>query len=274
VICRPNSKNIIRICNLPKVKIIKCELNDLDLCIFDEKPIDTIYHLAWDNPSGILRADLNTQIKNIEYISEIIKIAKRYNCCKIIATGTIFENLYDSVSKIKKFTNNAYYIYTKKYIYDMLHQLSLQLGLQFVWLTFCHPIGKYIKTDQLIAGTIIKLFNNQPVKLGAGDNIFDIFAVEDLVDALYLTGITKLKKDNYFIGSGHPRSIKEYMECIRDIINPNCELQFGIIETDGLYLSKEWMNCQNFNKETGFLPKISFNTAVDATYNWLINTNL
>ncbi|MDR2579703.1 MAG: NAD(P)-dependent oxidoreductase [Fibromonadaceae bacterium] len=262
-ICRPNSKNISRICDLPNVKVIES--------MFVKKPIDVIFHLAWDNPSGKLRADFSTQLRNVNYATEIAELARKCECSKVVATGTIFENLCWQISQIPQFTNSAYYLYTKKYIYEMLRQLSLQSGFQLTWLTFCHPIGKYNKPEQLIAGSILKLLNKQPVLLGHGNNIFDIIAVEDLANALYLAGNIKLNSDRYFIGSERPCSVREYLERVRNIVNPNGELCFGEIPADGLDLLPKWLDYSAFAEETGYSPKICFDTAVRATAEWLFN---
>lgn len=269
-ICRTGSENINRIRDCHNATIVECEFTDLVSVSEKAMPekIDVIYHLAWENASGPSRSDLQSQIKNIIIVDQVVRLAQKKKVDKIIVSGTVSENLCDRIQQTDKFVPAAYYLFSKRYVKNILEQLSYQKSFKLVWITFCHPIGEYNKPDQLITKTIIDLSNGFSPQFGIATNMFDVIAVEDLAAALYLAGEKGLHKTCYYVGSGEPKQLRQYLEKVRDIISPNANLSFGSLPDDGLALDVKWFDDSDFRKETGFATQISIEEAIMRTSEW------
>jgi len=268
-ICLPGSEDISRIIDLENVMIVESDLEELsDKSITDEE-LDVIYHLAWDSPSGVSRADIENQTKNVSYSVNLMSVAEKYKCKRIVVTGTVSEELCPELETQNGWQPIAYYLFTKRYIRNIMKQWSAKNNVPLSWITFCHPIGKYNKTEQLITSSILKLRNNVPIKLGDGKSAFNVIAVSDLVNALYLAGVKELKTDIYFVGGAETLTVKDYMEKLRSIINPDGILLWGEASSIGLDLKHEWLCDIAFITETGYKPLLTFEQAVIETANWL-----
>lgn len=270
-ICSTNSSHKTRLAEFIEVKIISCDLKEIGMLpnLISERDFDVIYHLAWNGASGDLRADYNVQIDNIRWTTQLAEVARELGCKKIVVTGTVCENQCEAIIQKEMFSGSSYYLLAKKTSYDMLKMHCLQKGITLVWCTFYHPIGRYNKQEQLIANTIWKLMVGEKLEFSSGKQLFDVISVKDLAWGLYLSGEKALKKDRYFIGSGQPRQLAEYLQKVRDIVKEDAELRFGKFIDDKLPMERSWLDIAEFSFETGFEPQSSFEDGVIETWNWI-----
>ena len=263
-LCRKDTANLNRIKDLKGVSIIEGSLEDVeklpDLC--KERDFDVLYHLAWRGASGEERANSVIQAENISWSLKLTQVAKTMGVKKIVVSGTVCENQCEAMIKNQYTGKSAYYLMAKRSTYEMLSVLCRQLELPLVWCTFYHPIGKYNKPEQLIMNTILKLKKGETPQFGPADKWFDVIAAEDLCHGFYLAGLVNLKKDRYFIGSGQPRILKDYLCEVQEIVNPELPLEFGIFKDDGLPMERSWLDATAFEVETGFQNRVEFGEAV------------
>ena len=81
-IVRDKEENITKIKDIPRIKIIYCDLSvfrNLSKYI-EDRDIDALYHLAWVGSAGALRGDSDVQIRNIQYTCDTIKACLEINC--------------------------------------------------------------------------------------------------------------------------------------------------------------------------------------------------
>ena len=263
-LCRKDTTNLNRIKDLKGVRIIEGSLEDVeklpDLC--KERDFDVLYHLAWRGASGEERANSVIQAENITWCLRLIQVAKSMGVKKVVVSGTVCENQCEAMIRNQYTGKSAYYLMAKRSTYEMLSVLCRQLELPLVWCTFYHPIGKYNKPEQLIMNTILKLKKGETPQFGPADKWFDVIAAEDLCRGFYLAGLKNLKKDRYFIGSGQPRVLKDYLYEVREVVNPKVPLEIGYFLDDGLPMKRSWLNENAFVEETGFKCLIGFREQV------------
>ena len=212
-ITRTESAHIDR---LPEaVTVINCGLDDYDQLlkrVKNEKP-DVFYHLAWEGISWSEcgRTNAFVQIQNVRRTLYALQAAKEANCLKFVAAGTASENYHTQIARASGFRDIAFYALSKKYVRDMARQFSFQLGIDFTWCTFGHPVGRYLKQDLLFTYAVHSLLNGDSPTFGSGKNWTDVIHIKDLAVGLYLAGEQKLSKTDYHIGSGEPRVLKDYL---------------------------------------------------------------
>lgn len=270
-ICRQNSANLGRIREFGNVRVIVCGLGEIgqlyEKC--KERGFDVFYHLAWQGASGNARMDSVVQANNMKGMLEAVKSADLLGCSKFVATGTVCEYQCRAIVEKNIQPPSAFYLLAKEASYKMVKIECLKRGIPLVWCTFYHPIGKYNKPDQFIASVILKLMKNESPQVGPADKWFDIIDVEDLSRGLYLAGKKELQEDRYFIGSGNPRILKEYLEDIRVFVNAEVGFQYNAYSDDGLPMEQEWLDAVPFMEAAGFRPNISFLESLERMCKWL-----
>lgn len=229
---------------------------------------DVWYQLAWEGSSGEMRAFPEVQIRNEILSVNAMETAQKIACKKIIFTGTVYENISESILENPAFDKNSFYIIAKKHAHEMTLQLSKKLGIEYVWCTFCHPVGKYMSEKQLIPYAVKSFVNNEPTAFGSCSQYFDIISVEYLADALVVLGENKCSKNAYYIGSGQPRILREYITEAAQICGYGLEIGFGKRPDDGMIFKKEWFDCSEFVNEFGI--KATYSSA-DVINGMLIN---
>lgn len=273
VLCRKNSGNYSELQKVSGVHIVEAGLEEMLLVpqICKERNFDAFYHLAWKGASGNLRTDYTTQIENIKWTCDCVKIAKFLKCKKIIVTGTVCEKQCEAIGRQQNFYGSSYYLFAKKTANDLARSLSKKIDIPLIWCQFYHPIGIFNKKEQLIANTIYKILNHENVEFGKATNLFDIIDVRDLVIALRIMGERNLIQDEYYIGSGTPQLLKEYLDIVKNLIDSSAYMDYGAINTIDLPMRLEWLDMLPFQKEVNFTPKISLKKSIIDMKMWMEN---
>jgi nucleoside-diphosphate-sugar epimerase len=251
--CLNNDPGISR---LPPETGIVCEMLNLPQA-------DTFYHLAWASASGPGRADALTQSENAGLTLQALEAAYRLGCKRFIALGTVYERLVGQILEANRFKGPDFYVLTKDYAHKMANQLAYKLGIGFVWCTICHPIGRSIKPEQLMAGVVSALKAKKSPPLGPCTALYDIVAVEDVARGLAMLGeADNLANREYYIGSGKPKPLREWLEEARRVLGAETPLGFGEKPDDGLRFEEGWFDISALQTDTGYAPQISFAEAV------------
>jgi len=70
--------------------------------------------------------------------------------------------------------------------------------------------------------------------------------------ALFLLGAHETKRHAYFIGSGKPRILREYLLSIKDIFGNNAEIGLGEKPEDGAVYEWDWFDTKALCEDTNF----------------------
>lgn len=263
-LARKGSENIKR---LQDVNLVWCGMDDYDS--FEGEHADTFYHLAWEGATGTGRDDEELQAKNIIRTVQALKAAKRVGCRRFVALGTVYENLVPQILTDTRHRKPDFYLLSKQSAHYMCLKLASKLDIEFVWATIFQPIGRYIKKDQVMAYAISGLLNGKPPEFGPAMEPYDITAVEDIAYGLRLLGECRLSRNEYYIGSGSPMSMKEYLKRARDILNVDTELKIGTRPDDGLRFSYDWYDISAIQEDTGYAARVGYDRAVVNVAEWI-----
>ena len=116
--------------------------------------------------------------------------------------------------------------------------------------------------------SIKKMLKNETPEYTKAEQIWDYLYAEDMAKALYLVSEKGINNSIYCVGSGVSKVLKEYIEEIRNQINPELELKIGYKD----YAENQVMNLSvdisDLTKDTGFVPEIDFKEGIRRTINW------
>jgi nucleoside-diphosphate-sugar epimerase len=247
-LCRVGSRNTSR---LPDGVRIEYKLDALPRA-------DVFYHLAWESASGAGRANAELQSRNATFTITTLEAAAGIGCGKFIALGTIYEKLSSQVTASGAFGGSDFYILSKEYAHVMADKLAYKLGIDFTWCTVCHPFGSYVKREQMLASVIEKLRLGESMDFGPGREYYDITAAADLACGLRLAGGTAARRREYFIGSGTPRILREYIEETRRVLGGDASVIYDARPDDGLRFKREWFDITPLSRDVGYAPKTQF----------------
>lgn len=92
--------------------------------------------------------------------------------------------------------------------------------------------------------------------------------VGEVVRALMLIDKRGRRDIVYGIGSGKYHSLREYIECIRDIIDPGFELGIGDIPAMSEKAFSSCVNIYDLVRNTGFKVQVSFEEGIQRMIEW------
>jgi nucleoside-diphosphate-sugar epimerase len=264
-LCRAGSGAVSR---LPQgVEIVYCDMDSYDT--LSGVQADVFFHLAWEGATGAGRGDEELQLRNAGRTLQALKASRRLGCKRFIATGTIFEKLLPQITDFAGFRQADFYLLSKQYAHSMCAKLASKIGADFVWGTFFHPIGKYIKPEQMMAYAINGMLRGIPPEFGPAQEPYDITAVENIAYGLYLLGEKTLSRNEYYIGSGSTRRMYEYLEAAKAVLRSDVELKIGARPDDGMRFDFSWFDISPLTKDTGYAPKVTFEQAVRNCMQWI-----
>lgn len=206
--------------------------------IFDEHiPMygyDAFYHLAWTGVNGPNKANPIVQLENAKLTVKCAEFAKKTGCKKFLCAGTIAERAVESLPDLKNVNGGMMYGIAKDCTHKILETYCKNIGLNFVWMQFSNIYGPLNKTGNLISYTIGELIANKEASFGPAVQPYDFIYVDDLIEAVYKVGICENKHDFYYIGSGKPRLLKDYLFEIGELCNKKELIKIGIRKDDGI----------------------------------------
>ncbi len=266
---RPNSSRTEYIRNLDFITVTECDLSHLSE-FESEECFDAFYHFGWENGKKEFRNDSYQQNRNIIYTLDAVKLAAKLGCETFVATGSQAE--YGRVSEqiapeTPTFPDNAYGA-AKLCAYKLSQIYANSLGLRHIWARIFSVYGPYDNPDTLISMAIRKFLMKATPNMTKGEQQWDYLYSEDLAKALYLIGQKGIANSIYCLGSGQTRSIREYINVLKDCINPDLNLIFGKIPYNDTQVMHLCADISNLSKDTGFSPEVSFEEGILRTIAW------
>ena len=213
-VCRENSQNITEIPQSPFVKVLECNLDQLQSL---ERKLsadyDVFYHFGWDGSFGAARMDLSTQTKNIQYSLDAVELAKKLGCKVFIGAGSQSE--FGHVNGVLHpdtpcNPDNGYGV-AKLAAGQMTRLKCKEYGIRHNWVRILSMYGPHDKAHTMVMSTILKMLNGQRVQFTKGDQIWDYIYNKDAARAFRM--IAEQGKDGavYCFGSGKTRRLREYI---------------------------------------------------------------
>ena len=271
VLCRASSERSKNIPDDARVQKIDCPLDKMNELTLGEKH-DMFFHLAWDGTTGASRNDMYLQNTNVRYTLDAVRLAHRSGCGVFVGAGSQAEYgraTEKLCSNTPTFPENGYGI-AKLCAGQMSRKLCQELGIKHIWTRILSVYGEFDGERSLVMSTIIKLLNGERPSFTAGEQIWDYMYSGDTAKAM--TELAFCGKDGgiYCLGSGNARPLREYIEVIKDKINPEAELGFGEIPYSSEQVMLLCADTQELERDTGFVPFVDFETGISRTIDWYI----
>ena len=271
-IIRKHSSRRKYIDGLPNVMVIECNLSEFDKLRNDDLgQYDVIFNLAWEGSDQGSRQNPDIQKKNIDYIPAIIDFAQRSGCKTFIGAGSQAEYGHVSGRINEDYPLNPVSEYgkAKLQVEILSREICKAKGIRHIWARIFSVYGPGMGMDSLITYSISEMIKGRSPQMTNGEQLWDFMYAEDAAVALYLLARSELSDGVFCIASGESKSIKEYAIIIRDVVNPEVELQFGAIPYQKNQAMELIGDISNLKRETGFKPSVPFDVGIKRTFEWM-----
>lgn len=226
---------------------------------------DVVINLAWIGVGGALQGDYGAQIKSMELTAGYYSLAKQLGARRFISVGTVSENQVGVVANLKKY-RNANYIIAKSAIRDML-LASESAECKVVWAQLGTLYGENCRGRTLMAYAAEQIKSGNIAEFGPGEQYYDFVHRDDCARALRLLASAEgLNSSIYYIGSGEPRKLKDFLvEVGTELKHPEL-VKIGARPDDGSVYLKEWFDIGPMTRDTGYIPKVDFVSGLRRLY--------
>jgi nucleoside-diphosphate-sugar epimerase len=225
------------------------------------------FNLAWGGTEKLSDLDIEAQLMNVIWNEKALEIAHEIGCSKFIQVGTMEEAFTHKYLELDYNHNSEYnrhviYSVAKIAANKTLDIKSSLLGIDYNYVLHSHVMGPDDDKDSFLQVTLQKLIDGDDLIFSTGEQIFDVISKEDCVEGYYLICKKGKNKSEYWVGSGKPRRLREYVEMMYHLFPSNKTMQFGKFPYDDVKLSKEDFSIKNLVNDTGFTPKKSYTDIV------------
>ncbi len=256
-----------RISNLPqsnKVHIVECDLQDYRSLSL-EGQYDAFIHLSWEKTFGASRDDAEVQSRNIQYTLDACHLAHRCGCKVFVGAGSQAEyGVQDVVltSDLPVKPESGYGI--AKYAAGKLSaMLCKSLGMRQNWVRILSVYGPNDGENTLISYVIRELKAGRSPELTKCEQIWDYLYADDAGDAILAIAEKGIDGKPYPLGSGKGRKLSEYIEDIRQFVNPEIDVKYGTKDYyphQPMYLVAD---ISELSRDTKWVPSVLYVESLD-----------
>lgn len=261
-VIRPGSQRNIRYMKQYQADIVECDLADIhrlqeyEIC----QNADYFIHLGWCGTFGEQRNDDSMQQKNVEYALSACEVASGLGCEAFLFAGSQaefgrVEGLLNQ--EVETHPENAYGR-AKLEAGHRTRELCKLKGMRHIYMRILSVYGPGDGLETMVSSTIRKLRDGVSPKFTPGEQLWDYLYSDDAAEALLLS-CEKGKADRiYCLGSGTAKPLREYIEQIGKIVNPEVALQIGALPYGSNQVMHLCADITALQEDTGFIPKVEF----------------
>jgi len=230
---------------------------------------DAFYHLAWRGVNGAEKADPTVQLANIQMAVDCANVCKKIGVEKLLCAGTVAENATFSLPYLSHTSGGMMYGVAKHACNLIVEDYCKNIGLPFVWMQFSNIYGVGNKTGNLVSYTLGELMAGKEATFGPAQQPYDFIYVDDLIEAVYRLGANTTPKAFYYIGSGSPRKLADYLLRIGELAGCADKVGIGVRADDGIKYTIEMFDNSDLVSAVGDYVTTTFDEGILKTIEWL-----
>ncbi len=250
------------------------ELKTIPLTI--NKKWDVFYNLAWGGGSSLSDLHVDLQLQNVAWANEAFISAYEIGVRKFIHIGTMEEVFANSYLQLDYQTDKYYNRHVVYALAKGISKLSLRTiankysDMDLLFATNSHVMGPFDDKDSFLQITLQKLVNGSELIFSAGTQMFDVISVHDCVAAYTALGQAGRNGFDYWVGSGRPRMLKDYVLEMASLYPSQQPFQFGKLPYNDISLQKKNFDISLLKDHTNFTHNWSYADCVRELYEWVI----
>lgn len=195
-------------------------------------PFQTVIHGAWIGVESDERNDWYKQIKNIDFLVDILEVSKQVGASKFIFLGSQSEygNIKGKIDESHSTEALNAYGGVKLGCLEILKTFSRLNEIEWIWLRLFSLYGEKQGENWLLPSLIKSIKENNHKDFTLGEQVYAYLYVKDF--AMIINKIINMPIESgiYNISSNEGKTIKSLVESVRNYVNPNFILNFGALD--------------------------------------------
>ena len=256
--------------NIACVNVLNKEISELKNYI-PENEYMYFFHLAWAGTSGSARADYNLQLNNVKQTCDYIQLCKEIDCKRVVYASSINEmETYEYLQSNDIEPSGGYIYGTGKLAAHLMGETVAKMkGIEFIPLIITNIYGVGEKSARMIYTSINKLIHKEHCSFTAGQQMYDFIYLTDAINSIIAISEKGKAFNCYYIGSGEPRPLREFLLEMRDIVDPEAEIGLGDIPFKGVDISYDQFDLKKVQQDTGYVNQITFSDGIKMTAEYI-----
>lgn len=232
---------------------------------------DCFYHLAWVGTSGPARADYSAQLNNVKLTCDYIMLCKEIGCKRVVYASSINEmETYEYLQSDNIEPTGGYIYGTGKLAAHLMGETVAKLnGIEFVPVIITNIYGVGEKSARMIYTSINKLIHKEHCSFTAGYQTYDFIYITDAINSIIAVAEKGKAFNRYYIGSGEPKPLREFLIEMKNIVDPEAEIGLGDLPFKGVNISYTQFDLKKVERDTGYKNEISFSTGIRMTAKYI-----
>ena len=232
---------------------------------------ECFFHLAWVGTSGPARADYNVQLNNVKLACDYIKLCSEIGCKRIVYASSINEmETYEYLQSDDIEPTGGYIYGTGKLAAHLMGETVAKLnGIEFIPVIITNIYGVGEKSARMIYTAINKLVHKEHCSFTEGYQTYDFIYITDAINSIIAVAEKGKAFNRYYIGSGAPKPLREFLLQMRDIVDPEAEIGLGDIPFKGVNISYDQFDLKKVERDTGYRNEISFAEGIRMTADYI-----
>lgn len=229
------------------------------------------FHLAWAGTSGPARADYVLQLNNIKLTCEYIQLCKKIGCNRVVYASSINEmETYEYLQSDDIEPSGGYIYGTGKLAAHFMGETVAKINnIGFIPVIITNIYGVGEKSARMIYTSINKLIHKEHCSFTAGYQMYDFIYLTDAINSIIAVAEKGKAFNRYYIGSGEPKPLREFLLEMRDIVDPEAEIGLGDIPFKGVDISYDQFDLKKIQKDTGYVNQVSFSEGIRMTAEYI-----
>ena len=229
------------------------------------------FHLAWVGTSGSARADYNVQLNNVKLTCDYIKLCSEIGCKRVVYASSINEmETYEYLQSDDIEPAGGYIYGTGKLAAHLMGETVAKLnGIEFIPVIITNIYGVGEKSARMIYTSINKLVHNEHCSFTAGYQTYDFIYITDAINSIIAVAEKGKAFNRYYIGSGEPKPLREFLLEMRDIVDQEAELGLGDLPFKGVDISYDKFDLKKVERDTGYINQIPFAQGIKMTADYI-----
>jgi nucleoside-diphosphate-sugar epimerase len=232
---------------------------------------DCFFHLAWLGTSGPARADYVKQLDNVKLTCDYIQLCKAIECKRIIYASSINEmETYEYLQSDNIEPSGGYIYGTGKLAAHLMGETVAKLNdIEFIPVIITNIYGVGEKSARMIYTSINKLLHKEHCSFTDGYQTYDFIYITDAINSIIAVAESGKAFNRYYIGSGEPKPLREFLIEMRDIVAPDAKIGLGDIPFKGVNISYEQFDLKKVERDTGYKNQIEFSEGIKMTAEYI-----
>ena len=144
-------------------------------------------------------------------------------------------------------------------------------GVEFIPVIITNIYGVGEKSARMIYTSINKLIHKEHCSFTAGCQTYDFIYITDAINSIIEVSEKGIPFHRYYIGSGEPKPLREFLIEMGTIVDPEAKLGLGDIPFHGADISYSQFDLKKVERDTGYKNKISFAEGIRLTADYIRN---